>query len=242
MIETFIALLAAHLISDFPMQPRALVERKRNPLILVGHTLIVIAITILILGSAPLLLVAILAVTHLAMDAVKTWFLPDRLWAFALDQLVHLAVLVGLAAAWPALIEAGWWAALAGGCTLFYMVALVLVSGLIVNVQIGAIVIRLAVSKLDPGPMDSGLPNGGFLIGCLERLLIMILVFMGQPGGVGFLIAAKSILRFGEIQKNERKLSEYIIIGTFMSFGWGLTVSALTYQIVSLWLSPLRYY
>lgn len=72
---------------------------------------------------------------------------------------------------------------------------------------------------------DEGLTDGGRFIGYLERALILILVLAGQAGGVGFLIAAKSILRFGEIKdSSQRKMSEYIIIGTFMSFGWALLV------------------
>jgi hypothetical protein len=40
------------------------------------------------------------------------------------------------------------------------------------------------------------------------------------------LIAAKSILRFGEIKDNEnRKQAEYIIIGTFASFLYAIVVS-----------------
>ena len=48
----------------------------------------------------------------------------------------------------------------------------------------------------------------------MERILVMLLVLMEQPNGIGFLIAAKSILRFGEIKDaNQRKVAEYIIIG-----------------------------
>jgi hypothetical protein len=44
--------------------------------------------------------------------------------------------------------------------------------------------------------------------------------------GVGFLVAAKSILRIGEVKAPEqRKEAEYIIIGTLMSFGWGLLIA-----------------
>ena len=106
-MDTFIALLTAHLLSGFPLQPGALAERKRNPLILIGHALIVMAVTILILGSAPPLLLAILILTHLAMDAVKIWLLPDRLWAFGLDQMVRLIVLIALAWGWADLISEG---------------------------------------------------------------------------------------------------------------------------------------
>lgn len=59
------------------------------------------------------------------------------------------------------------------------------------------------------------------MIGLLERGLIFALILLGQPGGVGLLIAAKSILRFGAV-KDDRALSEYVIIGTLASFAWAL--------------------
>ena len=47
----------------------------------------------------------------------------------------------------------------------------------------------------------------------------------GQPAGVGFLVAAKSIFRFGELKEHHNRLeAEYITIGTLMSFAWGLAV------------------
>lgn len=71
-----------------------------------------------------------------------------------------------------------------------------------------------------------GLENGGRVIGYLERLLIYVFILSGQFAGVGFLVAAKSIFRFGELKDSEnRKQAEYIIIGTFISFLVGIVVS-----------------
>jgi hypothetical protein len=81
-----------------------------------------------------------------------------------------------------------------------------------------------------------GLRKGGRYIGWLERSLVMLLLLINLPNGIGFLFAAKSILRFGEIKdSHQRKTAEYIIIGTFLSFGWALGVSYLTQQAVKLW-------
>jgi hypothetical protein len=41
---------------------------------------------------------------------------------------------------------------------------------------------------------------------------------------IGFLIAAKSVFRFGDLsQSKDRKLTEYILIGTLLSFGIAIT-------------------
>ena len=79
----------------------------------------------------------------------------------------------------------------------------------------------------NPRPV-AGLKDGGKYIGYLERLLIFVFMLSGQFAGVGFLITAKSILRFGELKDSEnRKQAEYIIIGTFASFLYAILVSLL---------------
>lgn len=85
---------------------------------------------------------------------------------------------------------------------------------------------------------DAGLPkgfaDGGKTIGRWERLLIFLFVLAGAPAAIGFLVTAKSILRFGEIKDREsHREAEYIIIGTLMSFGFALVASALTRLVLS---------
>lgn len=68
---------------------------------------------------------------------------------------------------------------------------------------------------------DHSLTNAGRYIGILERLLVLIFILVGRWEGVGFLIATKSVFRFGDLKESQdRKLTEYILIGTFLSFGF----------------------
>ncbi len=47
----------------------------------------------------------------------------------------------------------------------------------------------------------------------------MTFIFTGNIEGVGFLLAAKSVLRFGELNRaKDIKTTEYVLIGTFASF------------------------
>ena len=75
--------------------------------------------------------------------------------------------------------------------------------------------------------LSCDLPNGGRLIGQLERALIFLLVFIGQAGAIGFLVAAKSILRFEEARK--QKHAEYVLIGTLLSFSLAIALSVATW-------------
>ncbi|MFZ0597577.1 MAG: DUF3307 domain-containing protein, partial [Flavobacterium sp.] len=51
---------------------------------------------------------------------------------------------------------------------------------------------------------------------------------------IGFLLAAKSIFRFGDLKEaKDRKLTEYVLIGTLISFGTAI-IAALIVQALLL--------
>jgi hypothetical protein len=78
----------------------------------------------------------------------------------------------------------------------------------------------------------TGLKDGGKWIGVLERALVFIFVLAGQYAAIGFLVAAKSILRFGEVKESANRMeAEYIIIGTLASI-----LFALLCGLATLWL------
>ncbi|RMG56996.1 MAG: hypothetical protein D6722_25550 [Bacteroidetes bacterium] len=73
-----------------------------------------------------------------------------------------------------------------------------------------------------------GLPRAGRWIGMLERTLVLTFVLLDALSAIGFLITAKSILRFGEISDPaNRKGAEYILIGTLVSFLWAILTGLL---------------
>jgi hypothetical protein len=116
--------------------------------------------------------------------------------------------------------------------------AMLLAAGLIAAVwagghAVGALMTGIA---LPPDPADNpSLPQGGRLIGQLERLMIYVLVLSGEIVAIGLLIAAKSILRFGEIQGAQgRLIAEYVIIGTLASFAWALGISIAVSRLLAL--------
>ena len=97
--------------------------------------------------------------------------------------------------------------------------------GVLVGVLVKPLLREIRAARQPKGisPEQRGLENGGRLIGQLERALIFLFILSSQAAGVGFLIAAKSIFRFGELKDNETRMeAEYIIIGTMLSFTWRL--------------------
>lgn len=79
-------------------------------------------------------------------------------------------------------------------------------------------------------PTDhKSLPNAGKYIGIIERLFVLIFIILGRWEGIGLLITAKSVFRFNDLKEsNSRKLTEYILIGTLLSFGLAI-VTGLIY-------------
>lgn len=73
--------------------------------------------------------------------------------------------------------------------------------------------------------MNDDLPNAGKLIGITERFLILTFIFLKQFEAIGFLLAAKSILRYKNDDDNNTIKTEYLLIGTLLSFGLALAIS-----------------
>ena len=107
---------------------------------------------------------------------------------------------------------------------------MLLIAGALLATRAGGFAVGLLMAPFAAATPD-GLPGGGRVIGLLERGLIFALVLLGQPEGVGLLLAAKSILRFGAV-KDDRAASEYVIIGTLASVGWALLVAYATQSLL----------
>ena len=72
------------------------------------------------------------------------------------------------------------------------------------------------------------LPNAGKYIGIIERLFVLTFIILGRWEAIGLLITAKSVFRFNDLKEsNSRKLTEYILIGTSVSFGLAILTGLL---------------
>ena len=222
MTETFIALLLGHVLGDYVLQSTGMVARKRRVTVLLLHVAIVGLASLVALGGAPLMVLAVV-LAHLAIDAVKTYLAPETLIAYLLDQAAHVAVTAAAAYLVPGAFAAGRWA---GAPDLVVQMA-VAVIGLIVATLAGGPAVGLLMKPYDIPDLPDGLPNGGRMIGLLERALIVLMVLVDQPAAIGFLIAAKSILRF-DMASESRAAGEYVIIGTLASFAWALVAAFAT--------------
>ena len=78
------------------------------------------------------------------------------------------------------------------------------------------------------------LANAGKRIGQLERFLVLTFILVDQFAAIGFLLAAKSILRFGDTkEKDHRKINEYVLVGTMTSFAITIAFGLLIRMLIS---------
>jgi len=236
MIETLIALLFAHILADFLLQTAWMVRHKQNVAVLLLHGAIVAVLSYAALGFTGHWIVLAIAGSHLFFDAVKIYW-PGTSWrAFTLDQALHIAAILIAATQFPDLYSTGiwqdygllgtpptWLERVPAGWIAALPLLMLLSGGFVLSTRAGGFLIGLFMKPLVVKEAE-GLPQAGAIIGNLERALAYLFILSGQPQNIGFLLAAKSVLRFGAA-KEDRGVSEYVIIGTLMSFGWAIAVS-----------------
>lgn len=260
--QLLICLVASHLAGDFIFQSDKDASNKLRPLILLKHSFIVALLSYVLCGvwtqwRIPLVIFC----THPVIDwikekAVKREGVSNKwsVYAFLMDQAAHLFIIIILAVTITPVSPVA--AASANAMSIFwvdlfgkgFLKLLIVFSGAILAVKAGGILIGMAVKPfldeiknhennvdMETKTRSRGLKNGGKVIGQLERSLIFLFILMGQLAGIGFLIAAKSVFRFGEVKDPRHRMeAEYIIIGTLMSFGYGMLIAYATKFFVGL--------
>lgn len=189
------------------------------------------------LGQLDMLVLLLVACAQLCV-ATSIWVnskgrhLLSPLWQVVLIMgLISGVSLIG-AVVRPDAFVSGFWVAGEGASWLGrlglspyrYVSILVVISGGMLTIRVGAILIEAVFASAGyRKDLDAEcLPGGGAIIGVLERGIIFFLVLIDQIMLIGFLVAAKSFLRLGTVR--ERRASEYVIIGTLSSFAWAVGV------------------
>lgn len=231
-----VKLLLAHLLGDFLLQPTSWVIEKESRKIksfkLYLHVLLHGVLVYLFIGNWSLALALLLS--HFAIDTLKLYAQKERTkvrW-FWIDQVLHILSLVALYYFW---FHPDWQSITLFETPVFWIYAtailfLTSVSGILIQVVLKKWSDELIVMEND------SLKDAGKYIGILERLLIFFLIIAGYWEPIGFLIAAKSIFRFGDLKEaKDRKLTEYILMGTLLSFTLAIVVGLVVrYAIISM--------
>ena len=104
--------------------------------------------------------------------------------------------------------------------------------------SVSSVIIKIIITQWNPEGKkenDDSLAKAGRYIGILERLFVFIFVITNHWEAIGFLLAAKSVFRFGDLTSSkDRKLTEYILIGTLLSFGFAILLGVLYLYFLNL--------
>lgn len=185
-------------------------------------------------------------ITHLLIDYVKAKTGKDKFSYFIADQLAHLFVIFALWLSvenkWSEVMSSihlitettGFWIIATGYVFVSWPLGIVIGKA----TQKWRDQLAREKAKLSPPAKDIideegttepvtiqpseeqelGLANAGKWIGICERILILTFVLMSQYTAIGFLMTAKSILRFSEKEANTQLKTEYVLVGTLVSF------------------------
>ena len=221
-------LLLAHIIGDFFLQPQKWVKEKEQKKLksakLYLHVTIHFILLFVILWEASLWLpIVIIGVSHFIIDAVKLLIQKKKTkrFLFFIDQLMHVLIILIVYFAFTdthtidltSLMTQNNLALLF--CLMFLTIP--------VSIIMKTIFSKWDISKLTEG--NDSLKDAGKYIGILERILVFIFIVADHWEAVGFLITAKSVFRFGDLKESKhRKLTEYILIGTLISFGIAIII------------------
>lgn len=230
-----IKIVLAHLIGDFLLQPlhwvRDKEKKKIRSLRLYQHIALHWLLMMLLLGENGYWLpVTVIAISHLCIDLAKLYLQREKteiVW-FMGDQLMHLVSIVGVWMIWfqPEVRFHEIWQQ--EQFLLYVTAALFLTKPMSIIMT----VVMKPWSAVIPDQEDQSLANAGKFIGILERLMVFVFIVSNHWEAVGFLLAAKSVFRFGDLKEaGSRKLTEYILIGTLLSFGIAI-VTALAADVL----------
>ena len=223
-------LISVHLLADFLFQTSAYSEKKRKKLkpLLLHCFIYFIVFEIVLLPilqfKKAFLLGMIISVLHFFINFTKNKLeksFPQRrlqIWIFSINQLIHFFIII----------------------VMYYILNLEnSVSNLYVKLQayenfkiiilyisVFSIIFEPAsvfIRKLFTSISSKTYPKenleelkAGNIIGKLERIIIAILLLNNQFGVIGFVLTAKSIARFKQMEN--RNFAEKYLIGTLTSF------------------------
>ena len=223
----FLSLALAHIIGDFYLQTDKYCQQKESKQFrswfLYAHGIIIGLLSWMIVPYCNFgVWTLLITVSHFAIDAIKI-HCPKGLWSFVIDQLLHMGILIAISNIYKPAKELP--LQMIDFSTSFSTPLLIL--AILLCIKPANILIKLILEKYQVGKSEScnNIKNAGALIGNLERMLTIVFVLLGQFEAIGFIVAAKSILRFKD---TDTAKTEYVLAGTFLSFGIAILCGLMT--------------
>lgn len=232
-----IKLLFAHFLGDFVLQSKSwIIDKEKNRIKsskLYLHTMLHGLLVLIVLWNFHFWHIALLLMlVHGIVDIVKLYAQQETTktrW-FVIDQLLHIIsiIIIWIIYIRPDLDLKFW----INNDYLWIFATAILFITYVSNITIKTLLSKW--SKAINTSSDESLSKAGKYIGMLERLFVFTFILTAHWEAIGFLLAAKSVFRFGDMKESkDRKLTEYILIGTLLSFGIALATGMIVLSIIT---------
>ncbi|HAX52957.1 DUF3307 domain-containing protein [Muricomes intestini] len=222
-------LLIAHFLADFTFQPVGLAQKKINNFrLLASHSLIYAGIFFMAVFpfvkfnyAVPTYIIITMA--HFLIDWLRTSL--DRKYtnrtykftSFIVDQILHILIIVSVSFIFSLNTHISFifrnlmqWN-LFENLIIYFLIFVIIWDPAAVFIK----KLFLYINAQDSNIGDNNDPQIGRIIGKLERVMISSLVLCGQLGAIGFVLTAKSIARYKQLE--DKDFAEKYLVGTLTS-------------------------
>ncbi len=257
-----ILVLMGHLLADFYVQTNSIAQRKNSDnkafaLHTALYALCMLPFCLIVFAwwSSFLISWIVVSLAHALIDLAKrakagrdktslsNGKRHSELTSFCLDQIAHIALctaVVVIAFSKGSLSSEAWFFIplqdlIGGGNTLIALAVAAtafLFNGRPVSCSIQLIFQQIRLTADSDNTQQQDEQRAGRWIGVFERVLVVILTLCGQFSAIAFVLAAKSIARFKQL--DDQTFAESYLIGTLASMTFAIA-SSLCLQNIATW-------
>jgi len=237
-------LYIGHFLADFTFQSLNISKKNKDSLkYLICHELIYavtfagVIFPLVKFGSAIFSYIAII-VSHFLFDWMRR--LVDQksnnkainFVYYVVDQIFHIFVLTIIYYAFNLHIEQSVFSDMLGQWVHFYNVVIYCLMFIILWDPTAVFIRKLFEFIFDDNSYapEENDPRVGRVIGKLERIIISVLILCNQIGAVGFVLTAKSIARYKQLE--DKRFAEKYLVGTLASVLVAFIVTILLKQLL----------
>lgn len=226
-MNLLISVLLGHALGDFYFQTNKMVQNKGKYILLhvILYTLTISFFYYFNTKYLNLNITGLIFLSHYLIDSInihiklKFSSLIQEFYLFLLDQTLHIIALLGIIAVFNAEV-------LTNGSVSNVLLIVTILAYLVMPSSVLIDKVINMISKEDL--IGNFTIDEGTLIGILERLLIIVMGLTNAINGIGFLIAAKTMVRYGQFdngekeEKNNMNFRSKYLVGTLLSFLLGI--------------------
>lgn len=204
-------MIVFHVIGDFYLQNDNVAKNKKNlnTSMLIHTTIYAIPfILFYIYFKINALSLIIIIISHVLIDICsvkfKNKYKEKELAIFCIDQFLHIATIYGCSLC----------------MNLQKMISneiLTLLLAILILLKPISIFVSLVLQSIFKDEKNNDDVKIGRYIGYLERIIIFLLCIFNSISTIGFVIAAKTLVRYKDINNDENHFQEKYLIGTLLS-------------------------